>query len=161
MSRSAIRHPRALARAWPVRLLAAAGAALALAGRPAAEPGPRPGSRLGCEVALGPGAVGGVRYRAGAGRGTAGGLTVAVRLEPVAAGGPPLAAGDRLPVAITVGTAPPYLAGLVGLGWSGSALEGSLGLAAPFPAGFPALAAGAAVAVGGRPCTLRPRAPGR
>src|SRR5689334_3995496 len=157
MSRSAIRHPRALARAWPVRLPAAAGAALALAGRPAAEPGPRPGSRLGCEAALGPGAVGGVRYRAG----TAGGLTVAVRVEPVAVGGPPLAAGDRLPVAITAGTAPPYLAGLVGLGWSGSALEGSLGLAAPFPAGFPALAAGAVVAVGGRPCTLRPRAPGR
>jgi hypothetical protein len=125
MSRSAVRHPRALARAWPVRLLAAAGAALALAGRPAAEPGPRPGSWLGCEVALGPGAVGGVRYRAGAGGGTAGGLTVAVRLEPAAAGGPPLAAGDRLPVAITVGAAPPYLAGLVGLGWSGSALEGS------------------------------------
>ena len=159
MSRSAIRH--SLARAWPVRLLAAAGAALALAGRPAAEPGPRPGSWLGCEIALGPGAVGDVRYRAGAGRGTAGGLTVVVRLEPAAAGGTPLAAGDRLPVAITVGTAPPYLAGLVGLGWSGSALEGSLGLAAPFPAGFPALAAGAVVAVGGRPCTLRPRAPGR
>src|SRR5436853_296700 len=58
MSRSAIPHPRALA---------------------------RPGSRLGCEIALGPGAVGGVRYRAGAG----GGLTVAVRLEPAAAGGPP------------------------------------------------------------------------
>src|SRR4051812_28133671 len=149
MSRSAVRHPRALARAWTVRLLAAAGAALALAGRPAAEPGPRPGSRLGCEgalgpgavggvryparagggrgggVARGPGAVGGVRYGAGAGRGTAGDLPVAVRLEPAAAGGPPLAAGDRLPVAITVGTAPPYLAGLVGLGWSGSALEGS------------------------------------
>ena len=123
MSRSAIRH--SLARAWPVRLLAAAGAALALAGRPAAEPGPRPGSRLGCEVALGPGAVGGVRYRAGAGRGTAGGLTVVVRLEPAAAAGPPLAAGDRLPVAITAGSVRPYLAGTVGLAWSGSALEGS------------------------------------
>src|SRR3954452_5471869 len=85
MSRSAIPHPRVLARAWPVRLLAAAGAALALAGRPAAEPGARPGSWLGCEVALGPGAVGGVRYRAGAG----GDLTVAVRLEPAAAAGPP------------------------------------------------------------------------
>src|SRR6478672_1603440 len=92
MSRSAVRH--SLARARPVRLLAAAGAALALAGRPAAEPGPRPGSRLGCEVALGPGAVGGVRYRAGVGRGTAEDLTVAVRVEPAAAAGPPLAAGD-------------------------------------------------------------------
>ena len=161
MSRSAIPHPRALVRAWTVRLLAATGAALALAGRPAAEPRPRPGSWLGCEVAFGPGAIGGVRYQAEADRGTAGNLTVAVRLEPAAAGGPPLAAGDQLPVAITVGTARPYLAGLVGLGWSGSALEGSLGLAAPFPAGFPALAAGAVVAVGGRPCTLRPRAPGR
>ncbi len=56
------------------------------------------------------------RLWAGAGRETAGDLTVAVRVEPVAAGGPPLASGDRLPVAITVGTAPPYLAGLVGLG---------------------------------------------
>src|SRR5205085_505171 len=124
MSRSAVRHPRALA--WPVRLLAAAGAALAWAGRPAAEPGPRPGSRLGCEVALGPGAVGGVRSRAGAGRGTAEDLTGAVRLEPAAAARVPLAAGDRLPVAITVGTPRPFLAGLVGLPWSGSALEGSL-----------------------------------
>src|SRR3954469_5974139 len=121
MSRSAIRH--SLARAWPVRLLAAAGAAPALAGRPAAEPGPRPGSWLGCEVALGPGAAGGVRYRAAAGRGAAGGLTGGVRLAPAGGGGPPLAAGDRLPVAITVGTARPYLAGLVGLGWSGAALE--------------------------------------
>ena len=161
MSRSTIRHPRALTRAWTVRLLAAAGAALALAGRPAAEPGPRPGSRLGCEVAFGPGAIGGVRYQAEADRGTAGNLTVAVRLEPAAAGGPPLAAGDQLPVAITVGTAQPYLAGTVRLAWNGAALGGSLRLAAPFPAGFPALAAGAVVAVGGRPCTLRPRAPGR
>ena len=46
----------------------------------------------------------------------------------------------------------PGAAGLVGLAWSGSALEGSLRLRAPFPAGFPALAAGAVVAVGGRPC---------
>ena len=133
MSRSAIPHPRALARAWPVRLLAAAGAALALAGRPAAEPGPRPGSRLGCEVALGPGAVGGVRYRAGAGRGTAGDLTVAVRLEPAAAGGPPLAAGDRLPVAITVGTAPPYLAGTVRLAWNGCGARGLAQARRPVP----------------------------
>jgi hypothetical protein len=161
MSRSAIPHPRALVRAWTVRLLAATGAALALAGRPAAEPGPRPGSWLGCEIAFGPGAVGGVRYHAEAGRGTAGDLTVAVRVEPAAAAGLPLAPGDRLPVAITVGTAPPYLAGLVGLAWSGAALGGSLRLAAPFPAGFPVLVAGAEVAVGGRPCTLRPRAPGR
>ena len=161
MSRSAIPHPRALVRAWTVRLLAATGAALALAGRPAAEPGPRPGSWLGCEVAFGPGAIGGVRYQAEADRGTAGNLTVAVRLEPAAAGGPPLAAGDQLPVAITVGTAQPYLAGTVRLAWNGAALGGSLRLAAPFPAGFPALAAGAVVAVGGRPCTLRPRAPGR
>ena len=151
----------ALVRAWPVRLLAAAGAALTLAGRPAAEPRPRPGSWLGCEAAFGPGAVGSVRYRAEAGRGSAGDLTVAVRLEPSAAARLPLATGSRLPVAITVGTAQPYLAGTVGLVWNGTALEGSLRLAAPFPAGFPALAAGAVVAVGGRPCTLRPRAPGR
>src|SRR5690242_2234624 len=129
MSRSVTPHIRALVRAWSVRLLATAVAALVSADQPATEPRPRPGSWLGCEVALGPGAAGRVRYRADTGRGTAGSLAVAVRVGPAAAGGPPLAAGDLLPVAVavTVGPAPPYLAGLVGLAWRGAALEGSLG----------------------------------
>ena len=155
MPRSAIRH--ALVRAWPVRLLATASAALALAGRPAAEPGGAPGRGSGARPPSAPARGGGVRHRAGAGLGTVGDLTVAVRLEPAAAGSLPLATGDRLPVAITTGTTQPYLVGTVGLAWSGAALEGSLRLAAPFPAGFPALAAGAVVAVG-RP-VLHARAP--
>src|SRR5690242_531934 len=88
----------ALVCAWSVRLLVAAGAALALAGRPVAEPRPRPGSWLGCEAAFGPGAVVSVRYRAEAGRESAGNLAVAVRVEPAAAARLPLATGDRLPV---------------------------------------------------------------
>ena len=47
------------------------------------------------------------------------------------------------------------------LAWSGAALEGSLRLTAPFPAGFPPLAAGTVVTIGGQPCTLQAGGPTR
>jgi hypothetical protein len=124
-------------------LLTTVGATLAVADhRAVAEPRPGAGPELGCEVAFGPDAVGSVRYRADTGHGSAGSFIAAVKAGPPMDGGPPLAPGDRLPVAITAGTAPPYLAGTVRLVWRGAALEGSLRLATPLPAGFPHLAAG-------------------
>jgi hypothetical protein len=127
-----------------------------VADQPAAaetQPGPRP--ELECKVAFGPGAVGSVRYQAGTGHGTTETFTAAVKAGPPTEGGPALAPGDRLPVAITAGTAQSYLAGTVKLAWHGAALEGSLRLAAPSQLNFPALAAGTVVAIGGQPCALQ------
>ena len=117
--------------------------------------GARPGSRLGGECRLGPGAIGSVGYRAGDRRGPHRGR----QARAGAAGGPPSRPATGSRSRSRSGRRGPTWRDWSGWGGAGRRSRARW-VRRPFPAGFPALAAGAVVAVGGRPARSGPARPG-
>jgi hypothetical protein len=150
-------------------LTATVAATLALACHPveAKPPQPHGKSLLQCKIVFGPGAQGSVQLAVDAGRGTSS-FTAAVEADPREDGGgvPLFEVGDQLAVSVMpAATRQPFAAGTITLAQDAGTLEGSLRFASPargrnagpFPAGFPALAAGDTATLGAQSCVLQAR----